>query len=145
MRRCGHGPTETPRTVATRTAHPHRPDWHARQRQNHLCRSALPPIGHHLVWTLLETQLSRNSDTTTDRTSLDASTRARLVYRGHQNGYAVHAVLLDTPYSVAVYRDSLRETPFVAAVLRRCYEKVTETRGRLLDEGFDRVTIITGS
>ena len=101
--------------------------------------------GEHLFWTLLETQLSRNTDTTTDRTSLDASTRTRLVYRGHQNGYAVHAVLLDTPYSVAVYRDSLRETPFVAAVLRRCYEKVTETRGRLLDEGFDRVTIITGS
>lgn len=105
-------------------------------------RSATAADGEHLFWALLETQLARNTDTTTDRTSLDASTRARLVYRGHQHGYTLHAVLLDTPYSVAAYRDSLRQTPFVAAVLRRCYEKVTETRGELLDEGFDRVTIL---
>jgi len=101
--------------------------------------------GEHLFWTLLETRLSTHKPTVTDRTSLDASTRARLVYRGHQHGYAVHAVLLDTPYSVCVYRDAMRETPFLPAVLRRCYEKVTETRGRLLDAGFDRVTILAGS
>ena len=100
--------------------------------------------GEHLFWELLETQLSRNTDTVTDRTALDASTRARLLYRGHHHGYAVHAVLLDTPYSVCVYRDAMRETPFLSAVLRRCYETVTETRGQLLDEGFDRVTILTG-
>jgi len=100
--------------------------------------------GEHLFWMLLETQLSRNTDIVTDRTSLDPATRARLLYRGHQHGYTVHAVLLDTPYSVAVYRDSMRETPFLPAVLRRCHEKVTETRSRLLDEGFDRVAILTG-
>lgn len=100
--------------------------------------------GEHMFWTLLETQLSRNTNTVTDRTALDASTRARLLYRGHQHGYQVHAVLLDPPYSVAVYRDSQRETPFPPAVLHRCHEKVVHARSTILDEGFDRVTILTG-
>lgn len=108
-------------------------------------RSCSAPMGDSMFWALIETCLQRRRSIVIDRTCLNPATRHRLLARGNAYDYAVHAILLDPPFATAVARDGQRETPFPLATLQRCYEKVAETRGVLLNEGFDRVTILTGS